>query len=518
MTLLSSEATIAFRPGNGMPQTGAEFPLANRRDGRRWPPSLRGLRAAFARLVARIAPRLGLRTLVEEDVSGPEMQLRVHQVLNLAKQTPIHAAGNLFNAALTGWVFWDRLPHGAIMSWLAVFGLFTAIQLRRWWQRRHWPTPQRVSRRALVKATRWALLAGSLWGGAVIFAFPPESLALQLFLAFVVGGVSAGAVTSMSMQPIACLAYIVPALAPFPVLFAREPGIVATAVAIMTVLYLALLIAILVNGYKSFAETVQTKTENVSLATGLAEAALANRAKSDFLANMSHELRTPLNAILGFSEIISSELLGPIGLSKYRDYGADIHSSGQHLLRIINDVLDMSKIEVGKLELREGTVDVGLAVRASLGLVTQRAAAAGVTLATDLPSELPLIRADEVRVKQILLNLLSNAVKFTHRLGRATVGGMLRPDGSLALWVSDTGIGMSETEVSLAMEPFRQVDSDLARKYEGTGLGLPLTRALIELHGGRLELASARGIGTTATVVFPPSRVLPRAGADAATG
>jgi signal transduction histidine kinase len=265
----------------------------------------------------------------------------------------------------------------------------------------------------------------------------------------------------------------------------------------------------LTNGYMSFVETVRTKVENRSLATGLAEVAMASRAKSEFLANMSHELRTPLNAILGFSELIRGELLGPVGTAKYRDYASDIYESGQHLLRIINDVLDMSKIEVGRLVLRDDLIDVAAAARASIALVAQRAVAAGIALRTEIPDDLPILVADELRMKQILLNLLSNSVKFTRRLGSATVGAAVQPDGNLAIWVADTGIGMTKGEIALALEPFRQVDSDLARKYEGTGLGLPLARALVEMHGGRLEIVSTPGVGTTVTVLFPAIRLRP---------
>jgi signal transduction histidine kinase len=213
---------------------------------------------------------------------------------------------------------------------------------------------------------------------------------------------------------------------------------------------------------------------------------------------MSHEIRTPLNAIIGFSEMISSEVLGPVGTSRYRDYANDIYDSGQHLLRIINDVLDMSKIGAGKLELHEHLVDVRTAVQTSIALVTPRAVSAGVVITADLPANLPFLLADELRLKQILLNLLSNAVKFTNRLGSATVAATARADGSLALTVSDTGIGMTAAEIAIALE------------YEGTGLGLPLARALAELHGGRLEIASTPGHGTTVTVILPASRVRPR--------
>jgi PAS domain S-box-containing protein len=237
----------------------------------------------------------------------------------------------------------------------------------------------------------------------------------------------------------------------------------------------------------------------------------ASRIKSRFLANMSHELRTPLNAIIGFSEIMKNELLGPIGNTKYRGYIEDINSSGQHLLQIVNDVLEMSRIEAGKLELDEQEVEVAAVVRAALRFLQLTAAGAGVVFSPDLPPDLPRLFCDEMRVKQILLNLLSNAVKFSHAGDTIVIGGAVNPDGSLVISVIDTGIGMTEAEIASAFEPFHQIETELSRRNDGTGLGLPLARSLIQLHGGRLELRSEPGAGTTADIIFPPARVLPPA-------
>jgi signal transduction histidine kinase len=237
-------------------------------------------------------------------------------------------------------------------------------------------------------------------------------------------------------------------------------------------------------------------------------AEVANRTKSQFLANMSHELRTPLNAIIGFSEIISKDMLAVGSPDVYREYAQDINSSGQNLLQIINDILDMSKIDAGKLELREDEFEIGPAVLHCIRMLGGRAHEAGVLIVNDLPTDLPLIHADQVRIKQILLNLMSNAVKFTPRLGSVRLTAQRHDDGSISLIVSDTGIGMSPDEVAIAMQPFRQIDSDLARKHEGTGLGLPLTKALVELHGGTMTLRSEKGRGTEVIVTLPPSRVI----------
>jgi PAS domain S-box-containing protein len=237
------------------------------------------------------------------------------------------------------------------------------------------------------------------------------------------------------------------------------------------------------------------------------EAESASRSKTEFLANMGHELRTPLNAIIGFSDILAGQAFGAVGDPRYADYARDIRQSGLHLLTLINDVLDIAKVEFGKVELTEDLVDVKAVVDSCLRLMQERARTAGLTLTEALPTGLPYLDADSRRLKQILLNLLSNSVKFTPRGGRIVVSAGNDADG-FRLVVEDTGIGIAAEDLAKALRPFGQIDSRLARKYQGTGLGLPLAQAMAELHGGRLELASTPGQGTKATLWLPPGRVL----------
>ena len=259
-------------------------------------------------------------------------------------------------------------------------------------------------------------------------------------------------------------------------------------------------------------DITERKAAESAILLGKEQAEIANRAKSEFLANMSHELRTPLNAIIGFAEIIMGEVLGSVGNAKYRDYAKDISDSGQHLLEIINDILDLSKIETGQVALREEEIDVPAAVRSCLKLLKERAKSAGVELVADFGNgAYPLLRADRRMLKQILVNLLSNAVKFTPCGGRVTASAQCDRARGCVLQISDTGIGIAPDDIPKALARFGQVDARLDRRFEGAGLGLPLSKSFVELHGGALELTSEVGVGTTVKVRFPPGRMLPLA-------
>ncbi len=257
----------------------------------------------------------------------------------------------------------------------------------------------------------------------------------------------------------------------------------------------------------SIGDITERKNAEAELQAAIEQAQLASRAKSEFLANVSHELRTPLNAIIGFSEIMKEEMFGPLGAKEYKSYVEDIKYSGQHLLELINDILDVSKAEAGKHSLQEADIDLPTCVQICLRLVAERAAEGNVELVIDIPNDLPPLNADERKLKQMLINLMSNAVKFTPSGGRVGIAAEIVDDGALHVVVTDTGIGMSEPDIELALKPFEQVDSSFNRKYEGTGLGLPIVKSLIELHGGGLEMRSQPGVGTSATLRFPARRI-----------
>jgi signal transduction histidine kinase len=240
----------------------------------------------------------------------------------------------------------------------------------------------------------------------------------------------------------------------------------------------------------------------------LLNAESANRAKTEFLANMSHELRTPLNAIIGFSEVIQNEIMGKVQDNpRYVDYARDIRQAGTHLLSVINDILDIAKIEAGQLDLREDVFETGEALEACVKMLTDQATESGLDLVCTGLADLPNLWADEKKFKQIAINLLSNAIKFTPEGGKISLGAEIEANGALKLTVTDTGIGIAAGDLERALAPFSQVDSAYCRSHEGTGLGLPISKALAELHGGSLDMESELGVGTTVTVRFPSERL-----------
>jgi two-component system cell cycle sensor histidine kinase PleC len=238
------------------------------------------------------------------------------------------------------------------------------------------------------------------------------------------------------------------------------------------------------------------------------QAEIASRAKSEFLANMSHEVRTPLNAIIGFSEILLKQVFGPLGSDRYSSYVEDIHTSGNHLLGIINDILDLSKAESGRLSLDETQVDLSAVVTQCLRMLREKAVTQGVEVVSHVPAKTPKLYADARLVSQATINLVSNAIKFTRSGGTIVVSVAGEPDGGYRLSVQDSGIGISSQDLPKVREPFVQVASAFSREHQGTGLGLPLVDQILKLHGGSLEIESQLDRGTTVTARFPAERVI----------
>jgi PAS domain S-box-containing protein len=264
--------------------------------------------------------------------------------------------------------------------------------------------------------------------------------------------------------------------------------------------------------YEGTVEDVTEKfAQEQALRVALRQAETANKVKAAFLAAMSHELKTPLNAVLGFSEIIRDEMLGPVGQPVYRDYADDIHKSGARLLSVINDVLDVTRLQSGSLVLDERPEGPREIAEQAIALA-RKATGDDRAIALTLPPTLPVLHADPRRIAQALGNLLANALKFTPAAGEVRLLLALESDGGVRFSVEDTGIGMAQETIAAALEPFRQLDGSLARKFEGAGLGLSIAKALAELHGGRLSIVSEVGQGTHVGFTLPPARVAqPRA-------
>ena len=281
----------------------------------------------------------------------------------------------------------------------------------------------------------------------------------------------------------------------------------ATVVTILTGAPIIVYSQFIIREMKSSRRMLRQMTERLAWAFHNAER--ANEAKSHFLANMSHELRTPLNAIIGFSDIMRNERFGPLNNDRYRDYARDVNESGIHLLGIINEILDLAKIEAGHATMETEThFEIGAVIGSVERMVRPMADARGVRLAIDANNGGLRLLAVERMVRQVLINVLSNAVKFTEAGGLVTLSAEYRPHGNFVISIADTGIGMSPDEVKVALTPFGQADNTLTRQHVGTGLGLPLAKAMMELHGGRLMARSEKGAGTAIILVFPAARVI----------
>jgi PAS domain S-box-containing protein len=252
-------------------------------------------------------------------------------------------------------------------------------------------------------------------------------------------------------------------------------------------------------------DITERKLIQEALAEAREAAETANRAKTQFLANMSHELRTPLNAILGFSEMMTEKIHGSLGSPEYSNYAALIHKSGHHLLSIITDLLDMAKIEAGRYELHFEKADLADIVGSSLSIIGPRAAEKRIAIKDDIAGPIVLGAVDERATRQVILNLLSNAIKFTEPGGSVTIDSERRDDGQITIRVADTGIGIPSDALARIFDPFHQVDSSLSRRHEGSGLGLSISRRLMELQGGKLEIDSTIGVGTVVRAYFPDS-------------
>ncbi|HXV24885.1 MAG TPA: HAMP domain-containing sensor histidine kinase [Alphaproteobacteria bacterium] len=477
---------------------------------------------------------------------GPEelaWRIAAEQVRLLHRNAPPALIANVAMAVGAALALWSEVPHARTGLWIWLVIALSAARTATWliFPGKGVAGPREV-RRWCNLITVGAALSGCAWGAIALLLMPPDALLPELFLGAAIAAIAAATLSSLAHRVGPFLAFLLPSILPYGAAMAVSGDDLHLMIALAAVGYGGGLIAIACNFARSSAATIKLQVENEWLVGGLlaardealsaarnAEAANlvktelcdtldrsrreaedASRAKSHFLAAMSHELRTPLNAIIGFSDIMATQVLGPVGNAKYLEYACDIRVSGQHLLAIINNVLDLSKVEAGRFELHEEEVQLLAVVAAAQKLVKQQANDSGLALEAQVASDLTLL-ADERALKQIVINLLSNAVKFSRENGSVSVNAFLDEGSGLVLSVRDDGIGISQKDVDRLLEPFRQADEPLIRKHTGTGLGLALVKSLVELHGGSIRLDSVFGTGTTVSVRFPPSRVRRRA-------
>ena len=447
-------------------------------------------------------------------MSAIEQRVRAEQLRMLLK-SPVSFVGSALTVLFSMLVLWGRIDPALLLGWASVSLAWLGFRGVLWhWFRRDMAEEGLIGRWARP-AVGIVAVSGLLWGlfGAA-FYLPAGEPEISAFMILVVASMLAGGAYMYAAYLPAYNAFIACCTVPIAAAAFQHATPSSTVFGLMTLIYLAFMLGMGRTMNAGTVKMIGLRFANADLVGKLRQAKqaaeIASRVKSEFLATMSHELRTPLNAVLGFAEMIRAGTVGPID-AKYQGYAADIHSSGEHLLALISDILDISKIESGRLELHPEQVPLGELVRRCLRLIAPRAGESGLTIVERLPPDLPEAVVDEVRLKQALLNLLSNAVKFTPKGGQIEVSARDTEDGAIELAVTDDGIGMRPEEIPVALEPFRQLDSRLSRHFEGTGLGLPLAKRLIELHGGSLAIETALERGTRVTLRLPPERVLRRA-------
>jgi signal transduction histidine kinase len=360
--------------------------------------------------------------------------------------------------------------------------------------------------------TYFAAATGCQWGSLATVAALMAHAPIEIFVPIIIAGLAGGVASGYTAHVPVVDAFIWPVVLPLIVVTMVAGDIQHLAMGGLYLVFVLNLSLMARQSYRTLLRMLKAKMEKERLVAGLdeanrrAEAAL--RAKSEFLANMSHELRTPLNAVIGFSEIIANEILGPIGNSKYLEYANDLNASGQHLLQLINDILDLTKVSAGRLELADETIDVAELIDSCVRMTAHRASVHGLTLTQSVAADVHGVQGDERRLRQILLNLLSNSIKFTPSGGAVSIRAAIE-QGQLMIEVRDTGIGIASEDMARALEPFGQVNNAYNRSGGGTGLGLPLTKKLVELHDGRFTIDSRPGKGTATQITLPPQRVIP---------
>ena len=430
------------------------------------------------------------------------------EAIRLWLKSPVTMIATVILHLATVWALWRVLSHFKLLLWAGGGIAWSALRLIVWlrYRRRSWDDRQTLL---------WGRLFAAMLGiTALIIAvmtpeiFIPPAPEDRMFLIMAIGGLAAGATAIYGVYYPAVAVITIPLLGSLAIAFFLQNTINTRFLGLMTLVYLSLLLVsarILKRWvWDIFSLRIRNDQLTVELIAAKNAAEEANEAKSIIMANMSHELRTPLNAIIGFAEMLEKEVLGPLGSPRYIDYAHDVHMSGVHLLSLINTILDLAKTRASHLELNLEIVDIRALARECFSVMRLQADRAQLTLALDLPEGPLTAKVDDTRLRQVIYNLLSNAIKFTDAGGSITLIGSPMPEGEIAIEVLDTGIGMDPQGLETALQPFMQVKQENRRIVSGTGLGLPFAKTIVELHGGRLEITSAKGVGTSVKVILPP--------------
>jgi signal transduction histidine kinase len=448
----------------------------------------------------------------ERAVEGVTAERVLAEEVRLLYQSGFAALANGVNAMIVAAALWHSFPARFLVAWTCLMWLTVAIRLKVRALYHKAPDAMTKPRPWARRFTACAVATGLAWGVvAAALAFFGQPID-YFFLAIVGAGMTAGALTSMASYLPAFLGYAAAFGAPLAAACIASPDSQMMAAGILTLAYLGVIAGTALNAHRAIRRTFELQIANASLNESLTAARSdlerVTRDKWTTLGHLSHELRTPLNAILGFSEAMYEQIFGPLGNPRYRDYAQHVHSSGQHLLNLSNEILNLSQSEAADVSLSESELDVAKLGRECVDLLAPRASAQRVALSCSIEPALPRLYADETKLRQILLNLISNAVKFSRVGGEVTFEARLGSDRGIELVVRDTGVGMAPQDIPRAMLPFVRLSNPLVQETEGTGLGLPISKKLAELHDAALAIASEPGKGTTCMVHFPPARTV----------